>query len=197
MTGDGGDELFAGYNYLKRYYSNIKSLNFELQRLWKVMHFSSKQVGKVIEVDVKTPFLDREFSMYAKHISATKKIGEYRGQKWGKFILRKCFEEELGKEVAWRIKLAQEEGAAITNIKNFIINDINDVTFQIESRQALRDGVKIRDKEHLYYYRIFRKYFSPPKEEKCSYLRCPDCNGCFNSTGRFCHICGAFPVIPT
>jgi asparagine synthase (glutamine-hydrolysing) len=41
MTGDGGDELFAGYNYLSRYYGDTKTLEKEINKLWDSMHFSS------------------------------------------------------------------------------------------------------------------------------------------------------------
>lgn len=194
MTGDGGDELFAGYNYLGRHFSNLLNLNAELHRLWDVMHFSSFQIGKINGINVKTPFLDEKFVAFAKSIDITDKIGEYCGQKWGKFILRKCFEAELGKKIVWRPKFAQEQGAGITRIKNHF-SSILDEAYQLGTKEALSDGVKIRDKEHLYYYGLFRKYFLSPKDEQCPYLRCPECNGCFNSNGKFCRICGAFPVI--
>ena len=196
MVGDGADELFAGYNYLKRYYTDILTLSAQLSRLWKIMHFSSIEIGKKIGIDVKAPFLDKEFVKYAKAIKINEKIGQYAGQKWGKFILRKCFEPELGKEIVWRAKIPQEQGAGIINIQNFFINQIDNTTFLYERKRALNDGVKIRDKEHLYYYNIFKKHFLLPKEEKCTHLRCPDCNGCFKSDSKFCHICGAFPVTP-
>ena len=196
MVGDGADELFAGYNYLKRYYTDILSLSDQLRRLWKIMHFSSIEIGKKNGIDVKAPFLDKEFVKYAKSIRINEKIGQYAGQKWGKFILRKCFEHELGKEIVWRPKLPQEQGAGIINIQNFLINQMDDTTFLCERKRDLYEGVKIRDKEHLYYYNIFKKHFLLPKEEKCSDLRCPDCNGCFKSDGRFCYVCGAFPVTP-
>ena len=198
MTGDGCDELFAGYNYLSRYYQDIKELDSELQRLWRIMHFSSKQIGRLIGVDVRTPFIQKEFANYAKSIDPTKKIGKYSGQWWGKLILRKCFEGELGKEIVWRPKLAQEQGAGIIRIKNMIINSMDNMTFHLERKKALSEGVRIRDKEHLYYYNIFRRYFSTPKEEDCpsDSARCPECSGCMNQINKFCRICGAFPVAP-
>ena len=55
MTGDGGDELFAGYNYLKRYFPNMQALKAQLQRLWDTMHFSSSLIGSEVGIDVKTP----------------------------------------------------------------------------------------------------------------------------------------------
>ena len=195
MTGDGGDELFAGYNYLARYHLDLQKLELELHRLWQVMHFSSKKLGKHIGVEVKIPFLDSEFMSFAKSTSISDKVGKHDEKRWGKFILRKCFEPML-REIVWRPKLAQEQGAATDNYGSYIEERIDGVTFANKVRIAKEeDGVCIRSKEHLNYYAIFRSYFPPPREEHCD-LRCPECFGCMASGGRFCRTCGAFPVKP-
>ena len=195
MTGDGGDELFGGYNYLARYYSDMQKLDSELRRLWQVMHFSSRKLGERAGVEVKTPFLDEEFASSAKSISVNEKVGEHSGKKWGKFILRSCFEAALG-ELVWRPKLAQEQGAATDRYQRYIGQMINDLTFANKTKIAKeRDGVNIRSKEHLHYYAIFRSYFPPPKDDDCE-LRCLECRGCMKQDGRFCRTCGAFPVTP-
>lgn len=196
MTGDGGDELFAGYNYLSRYYGDMQRLEQELERLWNVMHFSSRVLGGHIGVQVATPFLDDEFASFAKSISVVEKVGERCGQKWGKFILRRCFERELG-GLAWRPKMAQEQGAATDRFANFVEQRIDDGTFANRKKGAQEEGVAIRSKEHLNYYAIFRSYFPPPREESanCEFV-CPDCRACVRQDGRFCRTCGAFPVAP-
>jgi len=196
MTGDGGDELFAGYNYLNRYFMNISRLDFELRRLWDIMHFSSVILAKTLDVEIKTPFLDDEFLNYAKSVDPAKKIGEFSGKMWGKFILRKCFLEELGNQIVWRPKLAQEEGAATVNLKNFLETQFDNISLRSKVEQARAEGVTIRDKEHLYYYEAFRDYFPPPCEEDCFNARCPDCNGCVLSNTNYCRTCGAFPISP-
>ena len=195
MTGDGGDELFAGYNYLSRYYSDMQRLDSELRRLWQVMHFSSIRLGEHVGVKVKTPFLDDRFASFAKSISVSEKVGDHNGNKFGKFILKKCFEAALG-NLVWRQKLAQEQGAATDSYHHYIEDRIDDLTFANKTKIAKeQDGVRIRSKEHLNYYAIFRSFFPPPKEQGCE-SRCPECCGCMALDGRFCRTCGAFPVVP-
>jgi asparagine synthase (glutamine-hydrolysing) len=207
MTGDGSDELFAGYNYLSRYYSDVHRFDSELRRLWQVMHFSSRKLGKYVGIEVKTPYLDETFVSFAKLIDVKDKVGEHDGKKWGKFILRKCFEPALS-SLVWRPKLAQEQGAATDRYEQFVEERIDNLTFENKKRIAEEhDGVKIRSKEHLHYYAIFRSYFPPPREEKegdddntttnsnCT-SRCPECRSCIAPSSRFCRRCGAFPVAP-
>lgn len=194
MTGDGCDELFAGYNYLSRYFTEIERLDIELKRLWNIMHFSSKSLARMLEIDIKTPFLDYEFLNYAKSIETTKKVGKFLGKMWGKFILRKCFLEELGDNLAWRPKLAQEEGAATINLKHFLGAEFTDITYRSGIERAQAEGVILGDREHLYYYDVFRSYFCAPFEEHCSEARCPKCTGCVPAKTNFCRTCGAFPL---
>lgn len=194
MTGDGGDEFFAGYNYLSRYYGDLKRLEQELERLWEVMHFSSRTLGAKIGVEISTPFLDPGFAEFAKSVDVGEKVGEHNGQKFGKFILRRCFEPEIG-ELAWRAKMAQEQGAATDRFAIFLEKMIDDSTYANKAKIAMAEGVMLRSKEHLNYYAIFRGYFPPPQEESrsCSNV-CPQCRACLES--RFCRTCGAFPVTP-
>ncbi|HJU34220.1 MAG TPA: asparagine synthase-related protein [Nitrososphaera sp.] len=199
MTGDGSDELFAGYNYLSRYYTDMQQFDSELRRLWQMMHFSSRKLGEHVRIEVKSPFLDDKFVSFAKLVSPNDKVGEHEGKKWGKFILRKCFEPALG-SLVWRPKLAQEQGAATDRYQKYIEEMIDNLTFENKKKIAEeQESVRIRSKEHLHYYAIFRSYFPPPKEEQgddiCS-SRCSECRGCIPSDTRFCRKCGAFPVVP-
>jgi asparagine synthase (glutamine-hydrolysing) len=196
MTGDGGDELFAGYNYLRRYFMDVGKLDVELRKLWEKMHFSSASLAKTLNIEIKAPFLDDEFINYAKSIPTEQKIGMFSGKLWGKFILRNCFHEEIGNHIAWRPKLAQEEGAATVNLKHFLEDQYTDIDFRLRSAQARKEGVIVNDKEHLYYYDVFRSYFCPPNEEPCSEVRCPRCSGCISAKTNFCRTCGAFPIQP-
>ena len=195
MTGDGADELFAGYNYLSRYYSDLAKLDSELRRLWEVMHFSSMKLAKHLGIDVRAPFLDEKFVKFAKSLAIHKKVGEHGGMKMGKFILRECYEPELGAKIAWRPKLAQEQGAATDNFHHYLDRNIEDPVFARKAKAAQEEGVKLRGKEHLHYYALFRSYNPPPKEQACE-LRCPECRACMEPAGRYCRTCGAFPVTP-
>lgn len=201
LTGDGGDELFAGYNYLKRYYKDTRKLEYEVKRLWDIMHFPSETIGKFFDIKITSPYLDVKFMEFAKSIDISMKIGLYRDKLWGKFILRKCFEKSYHHEKhAWRIKEAQEEGSGFSRITDYLENQIfTNQEFLDEIRRIkMIEKVKIRTKEHLFYYLTYRKYFPPPRLQKdlVKQKRCPDCNCIFIWGGRFCRICGAYPVNP-
>ncbi len=194
MTGDGGDELFAGYNYMQRF--DMEKLENELIKLWQIMHFSSITIGKELGISVKAPYLDKEFLGFAKQIPLDLKIKEQNGVKWGKWILRSCFEDYVTKQVAWREKMPLEQGAGINTFAQHFNSTLNDNDFSEKSRFcASHDSVRIRDREHLHYYSIYRKFFDAPKTDSCE-LRCPNCMGCVMDDSRFCRTCGAFPIQP-
>ena len=199
LTGDGGDELFAGYNYLKKYYGDPDKLSQELKRLYQIMHFPSSRIGKLFGIDVSSPFLDSKIISFAKSLDISLKVNTYDNKKWGKFILRKCFESEITKKIAWRQKFAQEEGSGFSMINRYFESLLSDKDFLLQKEKHMKnENVMIRDKEHLVYYNTFRKYYSIPKEKDCerNYKRCPNCLGCFIWNGKFCRRCGAYPVTP-
>jgi asparagine synthase (glutamine-hydrolysing) len=188
VTGDGCDELFAGYNYLQNFFDNYAMLHKKLLELWDLMHFSSRVIGKSLGVKVFTPYLDEPFITYAKSIGIHNKVGELNGKKYGKYALRKAFEKELGK-VAWRKKMALELGSKFNLIPK-MISSMNKVYSTEEfDRVYLSEKVNFKSTEHLHYYRIYRSHYKPPFHEPCSFKRCTECNSCLKSS-RYCHRCG-------
>ena len=67
VTGDGYDELFAGYDYMRRLDNATKELEQELIRVWQVMRFSSHQIGNALGVRVLMPYLKNPFRLCAEY----------------------------------------------------------------------------------------------------------------------------------
>ena len=193
VTGDGADELFAGYNYMQRYFSNLERLQSILEDLWTIMKFSSRKIGESLGVVVNTPYLEKQFCNLATSIGIDEKVGEHENKKWGKFILRKTFEDELGSTV-WRNKMALEQGSGFEKISVKFHDLIDDEEFNNELKRVLIDGVKLKNKEHLYYYRIYESFFGSPAKEPCETKRCSFCSSCLTYP-KYCYTCGAFPPI--
>ncbi|MFB5601199.1 MAG: asparagine synthase C-terminal domain-containing protein [Nitrososphaeraceae archaeon] len=198
LTGDGGDELFAGYNYLKRYHTDLVKLDVELKRLWEIMHFPSETIGSYLKVKINSPFLHKKFVNFAKSLSTSLKIGKYDNKTWGKYPLRLCLSKtKYMEKYSWREKEAQEEGSGFSRIENYFNTNISDTEFILKSKKIKEEGVTIRNKEHLFYYTTFRKYFPSPRDSTPdANIRCPDCHGQYTWSGKFCRLCGAFPVTP-
>jgi len=193
VTGDGADELFAGYNYFAKYYSDPKKLQVVLDELWNNMRFASKDIGHAAGMKVNTPYLEEPLVGFARGLNIKEKVQEEKGIKWGKYILRKAFEDELG-SLVWRSKMALEHGSEVNKASQFIEDAINDGEFRSEKKISASEQVSIRTKEQLYYYRIYRQFFPPPFEERCSSKRCPYCAACLREPGRYCDTCGSFPL---
>lgn len=194
-TGDGSDEIFAGYNFLRRYLDNPSRLESEISRLRAIMIFPTFSLGKSLKVKIIAPFLNEKVVREAKLIPISDLVGFYRNRIWGKMVLRQCFRDELGEEICWRKKQAQEEGAGITRIKEIIENSYNDFSFIEEARMAKNKGVVVRDKEHLYYFKRFTRNFSLEERRNCPELTCSGCGNCVSFLSNYCQLCGQFPVV--
>jgi len=193
MTGDGCDELFAGYSFL--FGLEKEKLRFELQRLWKVMRFSSVDLANMLGMEAQLPYLDSEFKEFAVEIDPELKVQVERGQMWGKWIIRKAFENILPEEIVWRVKTPIEAGsgtAALTTIFNSIISD---VYFREKMEKYLdEDKVTIRDKEQLFYYEVYRRMVGVPHPKDIAGKICPYCNSTLPLRSSHCRTCGAYPI---
>jgi asparagine synthase (glutamine-hydrolysing) len=200
VIGDGADELFAGYNFLHKYIEEPQKLNEKINSIIQNMDFFSIKFSKKLGIRIFLPFLQTEIIEFSKKISIKEKISQHNGIFYGKFFLRKCYEDILGKEIVWRRKNALEIGSGVTNLKYYIENCIfDDSEYISEEEKAKSEGVEIRTKEQLYFYKVYRKFFKAPKEDKNNesniIKKCPFCKSLFPWKGNFCKVCGAFPVV--
>jgi asparagine synthase (glutamine-hydrolysing) len=192
MTGDGCDELFAGYSFL--FDLKRDKLKFELERLWRAMRFSSIPLAETLGLKVKLPYLDPYVKNFAFKLDPSYKIREEKGQKWGKWILRKAFENILPNEIVWRIKTPIEQGSGTTILPVLFEQKISDEEFQEKRRKYLEvDRVVIRSKEQLFYYEIYRSTTGIPHPVRRGRI-CPYCNSNIEEGATYCQTCGSYPI---
>lgn len=193
MTGDGCDELFAGYSFL--FGLEKERLDLELEKLWGVMRFSSVPLAKALGVEVRLPYLDQDFKDFAMKLDSRYKVRRENGRTYGKWILRKAFEGNLPREIAWRVKTPIEHGSGTTTLPSLFGRRISDADFEEKRRRHLsEDGVTIRDKEHLFYYEVYRSVVGVPRPTSMERKICPQCNSNVPEDATYCRTCGAYPV---
>ncbi len=156
FSGEGGDELFAGYDYLKGV--KPERLPDELLDITARLHNTALQrvdrctsAHGIIALVV---FLDPAVVSLAIRIPAAYKLRR-SVEKW---ILRRSLEELLPEAVVNRPKAKFWEGAGVGDlISQYAEEHIADGDFARE--RQLANGTMLNSKEELMYYRIFRGHF--------------------------------------
>jgi asparagine synthase (glutamine-hydrolysing) len=191
ITGDGADELFAGYNFLVN--KSEKELESEIKRVCSVMHFPTQKIGKYLGIKIESPFLNQKVIEMANHIPSNLKVKEENGIRHGKWILRKTIENHIPEQIAWRKKSPMQEGAGTVGLTNLFESIINEEKY-VEKKLTVEknDQVIIRSRESMYYYEIFKKFYGTPVEDDVE-SKCPYCKHGTNNS-KFCRMCGAFPI---
>jgi len=193
MTGDGCDELFAGYSFL--FGLTEEQLDTALRKMWVNMRFSSEYVAKDLGVEVRLPFLDPQFKALATDLDVGLKVKSEGEQVWGKWVLRKAFESIIPPEIAWRAKAPIEVGTGTTILPSLFDSRISDPEFnEKKMRYFNEDRVVIRSKEHLFYYEIYRSVIGVPCATVGNAKTCPDCGSDIDEGASFCRTCGAYGI---
>lgn len=161
FSGEGGDELFAGYEYLKSL--DPASLPDELIDITSRLHNTALQRvdrcasahGTVAHVG----FLDPEVVDYALRIPLEYKLHEGT-EKW---VLRQAVADVLPESIVNRPKAKFWQGAGVEDLlAQYAEARISDTDFVQERR--LPNGRVLNSKEELLYYRIFREHFGEFKD---------------------------------
>jgi len=209
LTGDGSDELLGGYSYT---WHTMDSVWIEKRnQLAEQMTFSTPAMAAAMDMKAHSPFLTQSFISWA--ISTTKDdcvgerlietcIGEPRElQLTGKICLREAFPEALS---AWRRKEAIEIGSGSCEFRttDYFHRKIglSDVEFEDTVKRAQQEyAVKIRDREHYWYFTAFLEAFPdlvvPGLTRFDPENRCNSCSfSLMDASTLFCHVCGAYPA---
>ena len=193
MTGDGCDELFGGYSFL--FGLTKEQLDTALKKLSANMSFSSTYLAKELGLEAKLPFLDPRFKAFAINLDSSLKVKSEKGQVWGKWVLRKAFENIMPQELAWRVKVPIEEGTGTATLPSLFDSRISGSEFDEKKLRYLNeDRVTIRSKEHLFYYEIYRSMIGVPYPQATDERVCPDCGASVKEETSFCRTCGAYPI---
>ena len=157
LTGEGADELFAGYDYMNDY-TDPDDLHAELVRTVRGLHNLNLQrcdrVTMAHGLEARVPFLDREVIRWALRLPAGYKLAG--PQQPEKRLLRMAFDGWLPDEFLWRDKAEFGDGSGARDV----LSDVMEARVSDEEFAAERDGVTppLRTKEELAYFRIFREH---------------------------------------
>jgi asparagine synthase (glutamine-hydrolysing) len=163
LTGEGADELFTGYHYMKHYPMDV--LNKEAQRCIGNLHNINLQradrMGMLFSLELRVPFLDVEMIDLAMKIPPELKIRESEkvGDKIEKWILRMAFQDTnyLPDDILWRYKVQYTQGAGCESLgERLAESEVSQDEF--ERIKAENPRATINSREAAYYYKIFRQY---------------------------------------
>ncbi len=161
MTGEGADEIFAGYSYLKTLDSE-QEITDEIEGFLKNLSKTGLQrvdrMNSAHGLDCRVPFLKPALLELVQQFPLDWKLHDREeDEPIDKWILRRAFVSELGSKVAWREKQQFDQGSGSSDMLTAVAEEaISDEEFARESSEA---PVPVRNKEELYYYRIFRRYY--------------------------------------
>lgn len=171
LTGEGADELFAGYEYHSEI-TGDSDLQDEMVRGVETLHGLNLQrcdrVTMVHGLEARVPFLDLDVIALSLSIPAGWKLrSESRPEKW---LLRRAFEGMVPDEVLWREKaeFGDGSGAAMALIDQTYGDDGDQARSNGEEPVASTNGdrLELRSEEEAAYYRIFRDHLAAVSPER-------------------------------
>ncbi len=158
LTGEGADELFAGYRYHHAYAETPRALADEITRsLCAMYNINLQRVDRITMaqgLEARTPFLDHDLIAFAQSIPASLKmkvVDERTRATTEKWVLRKACEDLLPAEVVWRKKAQFDEGTGTVRALERVL-----------SKKIGSSGPADRAREGEFYENLIRERYNQP-----------------------------------
>lgn len=166
LTGEGADELFAGYTYYKDIEGD-EALHRELHRSVTSLHnLNLQRVDRLTMrhgLEGRVPFLDIDLIELAQTIPPQLKLARRNsGRLVEKWILRKACEDLLPAEIVWRDKEQFDEGSGTVDMLPALLQEaaagIDPVSY---AEQFPEDN--LRSVEECFYHKLLVESYSRPQ----------------------------------
>ena len=165
LTGEGADELFAGYLYFKDAPSR-EMLHDETLRIWghlnNVNLQRSDRMSMAHSLEARVPFLDVDMLKEAyENIDPSVKMHAHDEGRIEKWALRSLFEDAgIPEDVVWRTKAMQCEGVGVdwvSTLQTMCENAVSDEAFAAAPTRFPTNPPQ--SKEEYYYRDLFEQHF--------------------------------------
>jgi asparagine synthase (glutamine-hydrolysing) len=165
LTGEGADELFAGYAYHKAI-EEPTTLHQELRRSVGALHnINLQRVDRLTMahgLEGRVPFLDRGFVELALSVPPDLKLVTIDdGRRMEKWILRKASEDLLPADIVWRTKLQFDEGSGTLGLLDEALAPSLASIDLASDRAMTREP--LRSAEEAFYHRLLSASYPRPE----------------------------------